>query len=191
MSTLEVIAAVVDALAWPISTLAILVLFRQSLRALLPTVNRFKYKDIEVEFGKELAEVRKQLRPPPENKRLEAGDDEADYYRAVGEASPRTAIIEAWIGMETTAVSSARALDLLPANRHAPFPKWVSALRKAELLTDQEANGLSRLRDLRNSAAHEWRLRIGHHEVDEFIQVSRDIAESIAVRTWERMPKGC
>ena len=64
MGTLEFIAALVEALALPAAAVMVLVLFRRSVRALLPNLNRFRYKDLEVEFSKELAAVRAQLEPP-------------------------------------------------------------------------------------------------------------------------------
>lgn len=193
MGTLEFIAALVQAVAWPAAVVTVLVLFRRSLRALLPNLNRFRYKDLEVEFGKQLAAVREQLEPPAKPKRLPPAEDEeaVDYYRAVAETSPRAAIIEAWIGLETTAVSSARALDLLPNDRPVSFPRLLSALRSSELLTAREAEGLGKLRTLRNAAAHDHKLDIGEAEVEEFIGVTRDIAESIAARAWQKMPKNC
>ncbi len=189
MEILNFVAALVDSLAWPAALVTVLVLFRRPLRALLPNLNRLRYKGLEVEFGQELAAVRQQIKPATDAKKLQADQEAADYYRAVGETSPRTAIIEAWIGMETSAISSVRTLDLIPPDGAVPFPKLLTALRHGELLSERGAQALGRLRNLRNAAAHDPDLEIGEEAVDEFIELTRSIGEKIAGRAWERMPK--
>ena len=193
MGTLEFISALVKALAWPTAAVTVLVLFRRSFRALLPNLNRFRYKDLEVEFGTELAALKTQMESSAEPKSPSPTKDEeaSDFYRAVGDASPRAAIVEAWIGLETAAVSSARALDLLPQGRPVSFPRLVAALRSQELVTRREAEVLGRLRTLRDAAAHDHKLDIGEAEVEEFIEVTRDVAENIASRTRQKIPKNC
>ena len=88
-------------------------------------------------------------------------------------------------------MSSARALDLLPQDRPVSFPRLLAALRSHELVTPQEAEGLGKLRRLRNVAAHDHKLNIGEAELEEFIEVTRDIAENVASRAWKEMPKNC
>src|SRR5687767_11908013 len=74
---LQFIAAIVAALAWPLAVVVVALLFRASVGKLIPGLSRLKWKDLELEFKKELAHLsaaaqQAQLPPPPINPPLPA-----------------------------------------------------------------------------------------------------------------------
>ncbi len=52
MDWLTFLATIIQAVAWPVTIVAIAYLLRKELRALIPLLTKLKYKDIELEFGR-------------------------------------------------------------------------------------------------------------------------------------------
>ncbi|MGH2397987.1 MAG: hypothetical protein ACRDFW_13640 [bacterium] len=61
MDWLTFIARVIDAAAWPVTVFVILLLLRKPLSGLIPLLQRLKYKDLELEFGRQIQEVRQEV----------------------------------------------------------------------------------------------------------------------------------
>src|SRR5207302_10307190 len=114
MDPLEFIAAIVAALAWPAAVVVLALMFRQSLAKLLPGLTRLKWKDLELEFKRELSELSvaaqaAQLSPlptPPQlpgqvAPQLPATRILEGEIEAVAEVSPRAVIPLAWAAVET------------------------------------------------------------------------------------------
>lgn len=61
-------AQVAEVVVWPITIIVVVALLRKPLMTLIPTLKRFKYKDLELEFEREaskiLAEVERDLPAP-------------------------------------------------------------------------------------------------------------------------------
>jgi len=65
MDWLTFIAAIVKALAWPLTVLGVFAVLRRPLLGLIPLVARLKFKDLELDFGRRLAEVRAEAESLP------------------------------------------------------------------------------------------------------------------------------
>src|SRR3546814_13991241 len=70
MDTFQIIASLVESLAWPLTTLALFMLLRKPLTQILLTLTKLKYKDIELDFGRELRQITEEamqveVRPVP------------------------------------------------------------------------------------------------------------------------------
>ena len=64
MDWLQFLSSVVGSLAWPATVLALVVLLRAPVTRVLLTLTRLKYKDLELDFGRELAPfLGRRLRP--------------------------------------------------------------------------------------------------------------------------------
>jgi hypothetical protein len=192
MDILTFIAELIRALAWPLSVLAIFIVLRKQIVDRIPLLNRLKYKDFEIEFGKEVAEA-KDIIHKESSKTLpeKIAPSSYDYYETLAEASPRGAILEAWISFESSAMSSLQALKLTLQRGPIPFPELLRKMKEAELISKEEETSLSKLRKLRNTAVHESGVPIRKSDVIEFIHVMRDLTDQVASRAWNRMPKNC
>ena len=62
MGILQFIASLAASFAWPITVLALAILLRIPLTRLLLALTHLKYKDIELDFGKQLRELEKQAK---------------------------------------------------------------------------------------------------------------------------------
>ena len=67
MNVLDFIASIVASLAWPATLVALLLLFKGSVRDGLAAMLRLRYKDFEVEFARRVQEVQDQIDILPES----------------------------------------------------------------------------------------------------------------------------
>src|SRR5215207_8632055 len=101
MDWLSFAAALVKALAWPLTVLGIFLVLRRPLTGLVPLLARLKFKDLELDFGRRLAEASAEaatLPGIPPAAALPAGSDEVLLRLATD--APRAAILEAWLRLE-------------------------------------------------------------------------------------------
>ena len=155
MDWLSFVASIVGSLAWPAAVLLLVLVLRRPIGALLPLLQRLKYKELEVEFGRRVEEVREELAQElPGATALEAGGDGGDAIARLAEVSPRSAVLEAWRDVELAALDAARRIaGETFRNRTLTF----HALRVLEQSDSLDRNVIAVLRDLRglrNEAAH-------------------------------------
>jgi hypothetical protein len=156
VSVLQFIASIVNSLAWPLVVLGSVVILRGPLRALLPLLQRLKYKDLELDFGQQVrelnAEVAAELPAPGAAALPPIGGD--PVIARLAETSPRAAVLEAWRAVEAAALLAARRLGG-EVFRDKAFT--LHAIRFLEGLDGLDSAIVSLLRDLRglrNQAAH-------------------------------------
>ncbi len=157
------VVELVKAVAWPLTVLGLFAALRRPLLGLLPLVTRLRYKDFEFDFRRRLEEANAEARalPPGAPPDAAGGDARAPARVAAGDllaladASPRAAILEAWIRVEAAALEAAR-------RRGAPEPiselrsptRLIEALEERGVIDARQAAVFHDLRSLRNSAAH-------------------------------------
>lgn len=61
MDWLTFIASIVASLAWPAAAVSVVFVLRRALNRLLPDLNRVRYKDWELEFGRQVAQARVEI----------------------------------------------------------------------------------------------------------------------------------
>lgn len=153
MTWLAFIVEMVKALAWPATTVIIVLILRRPLVALLPLLTRFKWKAFEFEFGKQVAEAQAEAaeKLPPETKRVAASSS----LQALVAASPRAAVLEAWIQVDRAARGAIIRHDIAqPVQPYVPTTKIVNTLQSENLIAPDQAGLIHDLRALRNQAAH-------------------------------------
>ena len=101
MDWLSFIAAIVKALAWPLTALGIFLVLRRPLLALVPLLARLKFKDFELDFGRRLAEVSAEAARLPS---VRAGNAADEALLRLAPVAPRAAILEAWLRLEAAAL---------------------------------------------------------------------------------------
>jgi len=63
LDSLTFVAEIVKALAWPTSILLLVLTLRKPIGELIPFLRKLKYKEIEMEFSCELAELKAEVLP--------------------------------------------------------------------------------------------------------------------------------
>ncbi len=156
MDTLTFITKLVEALAWPVATLALVLLLRKQIVDLLPYVKKLKAGPVEAEFEREVkelkatAEAQPQLLPPPEGL-----TPERQMLLQLVQVNPRSAVLEAWRGVEESSIRVIQNQAIYVPEREASSPlAIIRALNRESLLTNDEVALYHDLRSLRNQAAH-------------------------------------
>ncbi len=157
MDLLTFIAELVKALAWPAAVLIIFLFLRKPILELIPLLQRIKYGGLEIDFGKRIQELAVEAdqalpapaRPGKTSEYIEKSMTNLAYI------SPRAAVLEAWLELEEAAVSAAkrRGLNLTSQEERSPIALG-SALERSGILDHKQMEIYTRLRNLRNAAAH-------------------------------------
>ena len=188
MNWLDFVSSLVASLAWPITLLILLYWFKNNLQSLFPFIERFKYKDFEVQFRaavKEIAEESKVTLPAPEPEEEELPIDIRDQLFQLVEVSPRTAILEAWLHVEAWAVRRVQMLGKVPTDKlknMAPL-RLGKLLQEYKILTPNQMHMFHKLRDLRNKAVHVSDARFSIEDVIDYVDLALALARTIRAST--------
>ena len=157
MNWLEFTASIVKAVAWPAVFLIIFFALREPVRKLLPLLQKFKYKEVELEFTRRVEEVSAELAEglPTLQSNVAGNADEIAIVAKLADVSPRAAVLESWLSIETAALSAARRLGWEPPSEKPTNGLSVMKFLEHHNSVDRKMVGLLReLRSLRNQAAH-------------------------------------
>lgn len=99
---------ILDILAWPVTVMILLWIGRKPIQKLLSFIESVKYKDVELKFSTQLAQVKEDVGDTVSDPSNEV-ENKSELYALI-EVSPSSAIIEAWKGLEITARSKVEEL---------------------------------------------------------------------------------
>ena len=193
MDTSEFIIRTVEALIWPITIFALLYIFRMQIVRLIQRVTELSYKDIKVSFQKDLKEAEdtaKKIKTPELKGVIKTKTKTAILSKAelsvLAEYSPRLAIIEAWLSVETALTKAARKLSI-SAKTFTQLRYVLERLIEYELLEVNVLHLFNDLRTMRNKAAHNHELDISVNESMRFADLSLNLTRAIdtAMQAWE------
>lgn len=163
MDFLTFLATIVGSLAWPVSMLVALFMLRRPITKLLPSLRRLRYKELEVDFGKELEKieavmdtVEEKTQPkgelPVEVQQEPLPKTRTELLEKIADLSPNAAILESWRNVE-------RTLDFYFSSRGIERPRsGQTILGHLDYDTNfppQLVSAYQELRLLRNRAAHD------------------------------------
>jgi hypothetical protein len=181
MDIFEFFAELVKAVAWPITTIVLAVLLRKPIVELIPLLRKLKYKEFEVEFAREVS----QLKAETATVAKEAGpstslDAHSSNLLNLAVFSPRAAIMEAWLEVET--VSSAVASSFWGQSTPTAirnYHKLGEYLEQCKVINQDQLHLFNRLRELRNKAAHAEDFGLNEHDARNYVQLALDLAKHI------------
>jgi hypothetical protein len=156
MDILTFITKLTEFTAWPIAAIALVAMLRTEIKSLLPYVKKLKAGPVEAEFEREIKELeatakaQPQLLPPPEGL-----TPERQMLLQLVQVNPRSAVLEAWRGIEESAIRVVqnKALYVPERESHSPLAV-IRVLNKENVLSAEEVSLYHDLRTLRNQAAH-------------------------------------
>lgn len=156
MDILTFIAKLVEFLAWPTAAVVLVLLLRGEIKGLFRYLKKLKVGPIEAEFEravnelKATAEAQPQLLPPPEG-----ATPEKQLLLQLVQINPRSAVLEAWRGVEEASVRVIQNKGFYVPEREAHSPLAViRSLTKENVFSAEEMSLYHDLRVLRNQAAH-------------------------------------
>ncbi len=182
MDGLTFIASLVRSLTWPSVVVLILWYFKQPLGELLLTVSRFRYKELEIDFGKEIREVKaaaESVLPPAEGAKsrvLGMAPKAMDRTAELARIDPAAAVLVAWRPVE---VAIRRAAQRHALSLATPPSRIMQALPQWGRVDGQTYEIFEELRRLRNQAAHEDGADITESEALEFSDLAVRLAAKI------------
>ena len=186
MDWLQFISSIIGSLVWPATIIAGFFILKAYLPAIFPFIERLKYKDFEVEFRKsvkELAEKSQTALPAPDDEQTVAP---RNRLYSLAELSPRSAILEAWLQVETAAAEAIQS----KSPEHTGKSRMLAPLRLGEMLNrsqiinNAQREIFNRLRDLRNKAVHIGDATFNPIEVTEYIDLASSLASQIRRGTY-------
>jgi hypothetical protein len=186
MDWLQFLASLVKSLAWPTALVILVLLFRVPVRRALLSLTRLKYKDLELDFGRELKELEKEAKaiditPQPPKSIAPTQRDSSQLLQEAAQLAqrfPEPAVAVAWQAVEDELMQAVMRLAISP-----DYP----ALKNAELLKAQNAIDqrtfelFNRMRNLRNLAVHggHGAAFITTDEALEFLALARGVVEKL------------
>jgi hypothetical protein len=154
----EFVAAIVDAIAWPVVVLTGIVLFRSAIAsALRGDLKRLRFGPVEAEWERRIAEARDQV-PEEVQETAEAGvaGSLTDELSEVARIAPAAAVVEAYARVERTLrrLGRKRGVLLHPGGQYVSAWRMAKILHEANEISDQVLYSIEDLTTLRNLAAH-------------------------------------
>ncbi len=182
MDLLTFVAQVLNAIAWPLAVTVMFLAVRGRILELIPTLRHLKWKDIEIEFQKEMSLLKEEailILPAPraDEAKKAVQTVEKDRLMQLAEISPRSAIVEAWVAVESAAAQ-------IVENLRVTDTKW-TALRLGDILHSQGILSAERLRiykelhALRNKAVHNELLTVGPDQAKNYVDLALRMIESL------------
>lgn len=170
---------------------AIVFIVREKLPDLVAALRKLKYKDFELEFETSAAAIEKKSEEviPAITKKIAIGGNSEEELRnrlsQIAEISPRSAILEAWLLVESAAVDVIRKRGLSDV-RSLPGPMRLrDNLKRADLLNPTLLGLFEDLRRLRNEAVHVSDAQFTPTAVANYIRVALKMASYLEERASE------
>jgi hypothetical protein len=181
MDTLTFISELTKALVWPVTLVVLVLLTRGHLARLLALLQRFKYKDFEFDFGRQIevakADAAEALGEAP-RQQGEPSPAESRLVR-LAEISPRAAVLEAYTAVEIEAMDAARRIGMPGEFPQTLTFRALKYLENSGYLDDALVSLLRDLRGLRNQAAHSPEYALTIRSALEYIQLSQGAIERL------------
>lgn len=196
MNKLEFIASIIGSLAWPTAATVIFIILRKPAIRILNNLQKIRYGDIEMDFGKEVEKLEEQARKagieitkPSEYKESEESDTKVNKIQKLLDTasklaihSPDASISYAWTAIENSIMQAVMRLGI-----SADYPPHNSVLKNISLLEDQKhidtktSNVIVKMKKLRDSVTHAHENPpITAREAREFIYLSKSISDKIS-----------
>ncbi len=172
------IVNIIDAIAWPFFIWLLIYTFKKELLSFLYRIKRVKYKDNEIElFEKKIEELEKNNKLNIPNELSDAMNKK--YYDLINIASlsPRSAIIESFIFLESIiekSLSSFKKENLPKIN----YSKIVFLYKKS-LISKEEYRTYKKLQKLRNQASHYEDFELKDMLIETYINTALKLATSL------------
>ena len=179
MDILTFIAELVKAAAWPLTVVSLALLFKEQLRALFSRIRKGKVGSAEFEFEHGVKELTEQAppQPPPQ-----VGTPTV----TLATTNPRAAILEAWLGVESSVQRLAYAKEL-PASRAPRNPSlMIRAIEQSGILPSEDVTLFNELRVLRNQATHDPDFSPFPESVIKYVQLAEGLKQRIDRASNER-----
>lgn len=180
MDTLSFIAKLIEAIAWPIASVALVGLLRTEIRNLVPLIKKLKAGPLEAEFDREVKELRGSVKTDQPHLGEEVATQWLPVAAQLAAIHPRAAIQEAWRIVESKAIELLKKVDpQLTAEQLRSTRGIILLLGGYELLTAEEVATLNQMRFLRNQAVHMPQFEPTFEGAMNFVQLAANLLQQM------------
>lgn len=182
MDVLTFLSELVKSLAWPVAAIVLVILLRKPIVELIPLLKRLKYKELELEFSLEVKELKAEVDAITKEKGEVPPSDSTDSEQLLDlvSFSTRAAIMEAWLEVESAAVTTASSFWGTPSSSaFKNMPKLGEYLLQCKAIDQKQLVVFNKLRQLRNKAAHAQDLDLSENDARSYVQLASDLARHI------------
>ena len=191
MDPFTFVAKLVEVLAWPLSSIALIALLRREIRRLIPLLKRVKAGPLEAEFEREIKELRTEadVQFSEITQGLQA-PSEVDVLFKLAPISPRSAVLEAWQQIEAAVlrVPARHSFNLSAAQSNSPAT-IARLLSGHGLISAEEFALFHQLRALRNQVANARQFNPTVHAALDYIGLSAKLL--VALKQWPLTAPAC
>lgn len=182
MDVTTFLSEVIKAVVWPVTLFLLVLMLRRPIIELLPSLRHLKYKEFELKFSEEI----KELKTEAKNLKEDIGTDgqqisprTSDLLKLVT-YSPRVAIMEAWIEVESAAATVASAFwSQPPSDAIRNMPKLGEYLLQCKVIEEKQLDIFNKLRQLRNKAAHAGEFGLSESDARTYVELASNLANHI------------
>jgi hypothetical protein len=169
----EAMTEVLHIAIWPITVIVIVLILRKPLARLVESTRKVKYKELELEFRKDIEQIQAEAKDVlPEAPDKAKSTVTIDLY-GLAQVSPTAAVVEAWKAIETA------AKNLIAARGHKldydverPFKLIQDVLVKGKIIDPRHGKILDDLRQLRNKVVHAAGFTLSAEQAVQYIDLS-------------------
>jgi len=184
MDALTFTAESIKALAWPTAVVLIAVMVRKPVIELLPFLHRLKYKELELEFSKELAQLQSEVSAstPVDRQRTEflASEPSTNRLLNIASVSTHAAILEAWAELQTASAAVASSFWAEPpGDAFRNMPRLGEYLLTCNVIDEKQLATFNKLRELRNKVAHAVDLDLSEAEARTYVELATSLVAHI------------
>jgi hypothetical protein len=177
MDTLTFISEMVKALIWPVVVLILVAILRKPISDLIPLLQHLKYKELELDFGRRAEAI--QAEAAAHIPQIAVGPSQDEHIQQLAQVSPRSAVIEAWMNVESAAKSAFSKLFESNGPRSlittSSF-KIIDLLGSNSRVSPEISSFLRRLREMRNQAVHTPEFVITQQSALEYADAADKVA---------------
>lgn len=182
MDIFTFISELTKAVIWPITVILLAILLRNPILELFPLLRRLKYKELELEFAQEISELKAEamiVEQGAERNTLQVLSTSSNLLNLVT-FSTRAAIMEAWLEVESAAISVASSFwRQPPTDTFRNMPRLGEYLLQCKVIDEKQLIIFNKLRDLRNKAVHAQELQLSETDAKSYVQLASDLARHI------------
>lgn len=157
MDNLTFISNSITALAWPIATIAIVILSRSEISNLIGRIKKIRHKGSEIDLADEISDVAKNADKVLSNIATEKTPEQERIGR-LAEDSPRGAILDSWLSIDEAMGEYAIRHGIENHNTHSAAYQRIQSIQFYNLDVPTLGHGvidmLEKLRRIRNDAVH-------------------------------------
>lgn len=169
---MEYFVEIIQAIAWPVSVIWLGYIFRSEVRQLLSRMSSLKYKDVEANFERDLAEAENNAKNIVVSTLPSSGQElsQKEQLFRIAEVSPRSAVVEAWTLIETAAIKN--GLTSGSAIQRTNPKMIVEYLTNSGKFSPESISLIEKLRRIRNQASHMPDFAISQNEAERYLELA-------------------